>query len=159
MGILGQVINHFGVVKTNGHGMLHLYALVWLTGNLAFTTLRDRLLQDSRFAARMIHYLEAVIMQSIDLDISGHSGPSAADVPPSTKNSETDHGFHARLSTDSNTVACKKQIHSRNHNATCFKYRQKGLDKDTCRFGMPRSLVSASTIDDFGVIHLARNHA
>ncbi|CZR52918.1 uncharacterized protein PAC_02795 [Phialocephala subalpina] len=146
MGILGQVANHFGVVETNGRGMLHLHALVWLAGNLAFTTLRNRLLQDSCFAARMIHYLEAVIMQSIDLDITDHSGPSATDVPPSTKSSETDHEFH--VSTDSNAVACKKQIHSRNHNATCFKYRQKGLDKDACRFGMPRSLASASTIDE-----------
>jgi hypothetical protein len=71
--------------------LFHLHALVWLTDSLAFTTLRDRLLQDSCFAAQMIHYLEAVVMQSIDLDITGHLGPSAADLPPSTKNSETDH--------------------------------------------------------------------
>ena len=45
-GILGQVSNHFGVVETNGRGMLHLHALIWLTGNLAFSTLRERLLED-----------------------------------------------------------------------------------------------------------------
>ena len=28
IGILGQVSNHFGVVETNDHGMLHLYTLV-----------------------------------------------------------------------------------------------------------------------------------
>ena len=28
IGILGQVRNHFGVVETNGCGMLHLHALV-----------------------------------------------------------------------------------------------------------------------------------
>jgi hypothetical protein len=38
VGILGQVANHFGVVETNGRGMLHLHALVWLTGNLGFST-------------------------------------------------------------------------------------------------------------------------
>ena len=41
IGILGQVANHFGVVKTNGHGMLHLHALVWLAGNISFSILRD----------------------------------------------------------------------------------------------------------------------
>jgi hypothetical protein len=44
IGILGQVVNHFAMVETNGRGMLHLHALVWLTGNLAFSTLRDRVL-------------------------------------------------------------------------------------------------------------------
>lgn len=36
LGILGDVSDHFGVVETNGRGMLHLYPLVWLRGNLAF---------------------------------------------------------------------------------------------------------------------------
>ena len=54
VGILGQVANHFGVVETNGRGMLHLHALVWLTGNLEFSTLRDRVLRDKPFASRMV---------------------------------------------------------------------------------------------------------
>jgi hypothetical protein len=44
------------------------------------------------------------------------------------------------------------------HSATCFKYRQKGQGKDTCRFGMPRDLAPHSRVDEFGVIHLVRNH-
>jgi hypothetical protein len=39
--ILGQVVNYFAMVETNGRGMLYLYVLVWLTNNLAFSTLRD----------------------------------------------------------------------------------------------------------------------
>src|SRR4051794_39877499 len=65
IGILGQVSNHFGVVETNGRGMLHLHALVWLAGNLSFDTLRHRLLEDDEFAARMVRYLETIIVQSI----------------------------------------------------------------------------------------------
>ena len=57
VGILGQVANHFGVVETNGRGMLHLHALVWLTGNLGFGTLRARVLRDKSFASRMISLL------------------------------------------------------------------------------------------------------
>src|SRR5436190_5461708 len=63
MGILGQVSNHYGVVETNGRGMLHLHALVWLTGNIAFNDLRDRILHDNHFATRMIRYLETIIVQ------------------------------------------------------------------------------------------------
>src|SRR6266516_7352760 len=158
IGILGEVANHFGVVETNGRGMLHLHALVWVTGNLAFATLRGRLLQDKSFAYRMIRYLETVIVQSIDLDIDSRPNVEPGIVPPSAKNAETDHEFHVKLSIDSNAVACKKQVHSSNHNATCFKYSRRGRGKDSCRFGMPRDLLPASMVDELGVIHLARNH-
>ncbi|PVH69294.1 hypothetical protein DL98DRAFT_505961, partial [Cadophora sp. DSE1049] len=157
IGILGQVSNHFAVVETNGRGMLHLHALVWLTGNLAFSTLRDRVLQDKPFASRMIRYLESVIVHGIDLDVEG--GPNEpAFVPPSTCTAETDDEFHSRLSADSNAIACKKQVHSSNHNATCFKYSQKGQGSKACRFEMPRELRLNSEVDEFGVIHLTRNH-
>jgi hypothetical protein len=152
-GILGEVANHFGVVETNGRGMLHLHGLVWLTGNLAFRTLRDRLLQDEPFATRMIHYLQTTICQSIDLRTSANT-----DLPPSAKDSETDREFIVRLTSDSNAVASKKQLHSSNHTATCFKYAQSSTGRKSCRFGMPRDLVQAANVDEFGVVHLARNH-
>ncbi|KAH7305355.1 hypothetical protein BKA65DRAFT_415803 [Rhexocercosporidium sp. MPI-PUGE-AT-0058] len=79
-------------------------------------------------------------------------------MPPSTKVLETDAEFHVRLSTDSYAVASKKQLHSSNHNATCFKYSRKDPGPETCRFRMPRDLVPNSEVDEFGVIHLARNH-
>jgi hypothetical protein len=60
IGILGQVANHFGVVETNGRGMLHLHALVWLAGNIEFSTLRNRILRDKPFTSRMIRYLESL---------------------------------------------------------------------------------------------------
>jgi len=158
VGILGLVANHFGVVETNGRGMLHLHALVWLTGNLEFGTLRDRVLRDKPFALRMVRYIESVVVHSIDLD--GTSGPNVepAFAPPSAKGAEADDEFHSRLSVDSNSIAYRKQVHSSNHNATCFKYSQKGQGSETCRFGMPRELRPNSEVDELGVIHLARNH-
>ena len=39
LGIFGQISNHFGVVETNSCGMLHLHALIWVTGNVEFNTL------------------------------------------------------------------------------------------------------------------------
>jgi len=155
IGILGQVANHYGVVETNGRGMLHLHVLIWLMGNLAFSTLRERILQDGAFAQRVIHYLESIIIQSInsDNDSIPESGP--ANIPPSSKDPGSDDEFHQKLMADSNTVACKAQMHFSNHTATCFKYRQKGQGKAACRFGMPRDLQPHSEVDKLGVIHLA----
>ncbi|GFF57424.1 hypothetical protein IFM46972_10789 [Aspergillus udagawae] len=51
------------------------------------------------------------------------------------------------------------QVHSTCHFATCFKYRQMGSANSACRFGIPRDLIPASKVDEFGLIHLARNYA
>lgn len=159
IGILGDLSNHFAVVETNGRGMLHLHGLAWARGNLAFTSLRDRLLQDSEFAARMIRYLESIITQGVDVSIPHDPEVNLPSMPPSATDFESDDDFHLRLSHDSNCVARKMQVHSKHHLATCFKYRQTGSRKNVCRYGMPRDLVPTSNIDDFGLIHLARNHA
>ncbi|KAJ5111789.1 hypothetical protein NUU61_001419 [Penicillium alfredii] len=158
LGILGDLSNHYGVVETNGRGMLHMHALLWLRGNLAFTTLRNRVLNDSEFAARMIRYLEATIIQSIDDTIPHDPEVNLPSTPPSAKEMETDTEFFLRLWSDSNSVAKTTQIHSKHHLSTCFKYRQRGSGKDACRFGMPRDLIPISKVDDFGLIQLARNH-
>ncbi|OKO94694.1 ATP-dependent DNA helicase pfh1 [Penicillium subrubescens] len=158
-GILGDLSNHFAVVETNGRGMLHLHGLAWARGNLAFTTLRDRLLQDSDFAARMIRYLESIITQGVDESILHDPEVNLPSISPSATDNESDNDFHLRLSIDSNCVARKMQVHSKNHLATCFKYRKTASGKNACRFGMPRDLVPTSYIDKFGLIHLARNHA
>jgi hypothetical protein len=71
---------------------------------------------------------------------------------------ESDDEFLARLYHDGNLVAHRKQMHSKHHLAGCFKYGQKDSSKNTCRFGMPRDLLSTSTVDDLGNIHIARNH-
>ena len=88
--------------------MLHLHALVWLAGNLSFSTLWERILTDNEFATRMIRYLETIIIQSIDLGTANHPILDLLDMPPSAKNPETDYEFYIKLSTNSNAVASKK---------------------------------------------------
>ena len=126
--------------------MLHLHALVWLRGNIAFTTLRDRLREDSNFADRMIRYLDSVIMHGIHVSAAADVGVNLPNVPPSSKEQETDDEFLARLDQDSNVVASTKQRHSKNHMATCFKYSRRGTGKNACRFGMPRDLAQSMNL-------------
>ncbi|KAJ5343447.1 uncharacterized protein N7506_003271 [Penicillium brevicompactum] len=132
--------------------------MVWLKGNLAFANLRSRVLADTDFATRVLHYLESIIIQSVDESIPLDPETNLAPACPSASESESDHDFHLRLANDSNLVARSKQLHSKSHFATCFKYRPTDRSKSTCRFGMPREILPSSKIDDLGVIHLARNH-
>jgi hypothetical protein len=157
-GILGDVSNHYGVVETNGRGMLHLHALVWVQGNLTFSTLRSRVLSNSSFADRVIHYLGKVIVQSVDETISNDPELNLPATGPSACDPESIHEFSLRLMHDSNLVARSKQMYSKKHFATCFKSRANTRSGDSCRFGMPRELVPSAKINEFGIIHLARNH-
>jgi hypothetical protein len=150
MGILGDVSNHFGIVESNGRGMLHLHALVWVRGNLGFMQLRDRILTDGHFANRMIRYLEAVIVHSLQEFDVDDTGSSASSVPPSSQGPETDTEFVRTLFQDGNCVARTKQLHSKRHTATCFKYRHQTAGNRICRFGMPRDLLDTSKVDEHG---------
>ncbi|KAJ5370019.1 uncharacterized protein N7496_006111 [Penicillium cataractarum] len=158
IGILGDISNYFGVVESNGRGILHLHTLIWVRGNLGFIRLRDRILADTDFANRMISYLESVVIQSL----YGPDEDPASTVPnspPTSTAAESDAEFMERLFCDSNSVARTKQLHSKRHTATCFKYRTQRSNGNVCRFGMPRELLERSKVDDHGIIHVARNHA
>ncbi|KAJ5215235.1 uncharacterized protein N7498_001642 [Penicillium cinerascens] len=155
-GILGDVSNHYGVVETNSRGMLHLHAIMWLKGNLSFTNLRSRVLADAKFTTRVLHYLESVIIQSINKSSLVDPEVNLVPISPSASDPESDHDFHIRLADDSNLVARSK------HFATYFKNRPTDRSKKICRFGMPREIVPSSKIDDLGnpaiASYLRSNH-
>ena len=65
-GIFGDVSTYFGAVETNGRGMLHLHCLIWVTGNLDFFNLREKMLNDPEFAHQMMDYLDSIISECID---------------------------------------------------------------------------------------------
>jgi hypothetical protein len=111
--------------------MLHLHSLIWLTGNLEFFTLRDRLQSDAVFArklisllinlsimlkglaldyfysnlaGRMIRHISSVIKCSIDT-FTGELGDVAAPtLTPSARDPESDSAFGTRLHRDANAV-------------------------------------------------------
>ena len=155
--ILEQVANHYDVIETNSQEMLHLHVLIWLARNLEFNNLQDQLLQDDVFAHRMICYLKFIIVQNINFDID--STANSANTSFSSKNQDLNHEFHERLAVNSNTVAVKTQIHFFNHTVICFKYHQKDVEKNVCRFNMSQHLCSQSEVDELDVIHLSWNNS
>jgi hypothetical protein len=129
--------------------MLHLHTLIWLAGNVDFFDL-----EDPDFSRQMIEFLDSVILECIvAADSDGASEPPSR---PSTAEFDTDEAYVDALRTYSNAVASKRQLHSQNHNSTCFKYNKKGTRE--CRFDFPRPKVIDTHIDDLGIAHLRRNN-
>jgi hypothetical protein len=123
MGALGQVSNHFGMVETDGRGMLHLHTFIWAAGNLGFPTLREQVLQGENFRADMINFLESIIIQSVQ-SLPDRSGiPDRPD--PFVQSQESNEEFNERTATEANAVAAVAQLHSSSHTSTCFKYGRK----------------------------------
>src|SRR5271170_7675936 len=102
----------------------------------------------------MIHYLDSIISERID-PCESDDRPDQMSVP-SAQDFETDQGYVDALHRYGNAVASKRQIHSENHNSTCFKYNKKGQRE--CRFYFPRPKIEASHIDELGVAHLCRDN-
>src|SRR2546421_7954908 len=112
------------------------------------------MLNNAEFASQMIDYLDSIISERIDACKSENS-PSPTSVP-SAQDFETDQEYVHALRRYRNEVASKRQIHSGNHNSTCFKYSKKGTRK--CRFNFPQPKVEASYVDELGIAHLHRDN-
>ena len=67
-----------------------------------------------------------------------------------------DHpAFEAAMALDVFDITRSRQLHSRKHTSTCFKYRS----KRKCRFRMPRTLIPRTIFDEeTGVILQKRDH-
>ena len=111
------------------------------------------MLNDAEFASQMIDYLDSIISECIDACESENS-PSPTSMP--SQDFESDQDYVHALRRYGNEVASKRQIHSGNHNSTCFKYSKKGAWK--CRFNFPRPKVEASHVDELGIAHLRRDN-
>jgi hypothetical protein len=108
--------------------MLHLHGFVWLTGNVDFLSLREKILDDLAFSREMIEYFDSIISEYID--------PCESEVD-----------YMNALRSYGNDVVSKQQMHSRSHNSTCFKYSKKGTRQ--CRFNYTHE---ASHFDDLGAV-------
>ena len=156
-GILGEVQDYYAVVETNGRGMLHLHGLIWLQGNVGLESLRGRMLENSELAQRMIRYMESVICEAIDPEVTARKGSTLATEAPQAKDFSNLDDYRLALRQDALAVAAAKQMHSPQHTATCFKYNRR-IATQRCRFRKPESLEPVSRLDEHGVIHLRRNN-
>ena len=82
-----------------------------------------------------------------------HPEPGSRVFQPMTSPDHPD--FEAAMALDVFDITRSRQLHSRKHTPTCFKYRS----KRKCRFRMPRTLVPNTIFDEeTGVILQKRDH-
>lgn len=63
-GFFGLILNYFATVKTNSHGMLHLYCLMWLKGVSHLATLQSLIQSNVKFRQPFLLFLEYIIKYS-----------------------------------------------------------------------------------------------
>ena len=123
-GILGEVSHYAGVVETNGRGMLHLHGFIWLTGNLDFPILRQKLLSDPEFKGRLVEYLQSIISESVDeVAARAYSSQHPNETPSTDVVGQDDEDWAECMKNHGNSVAYKKNMHS--HTSSCYKYGYK----------------------------------
>ena len=124
VGILGEISNHFAVVEENNRHMLHLHGFAWVTGNMEFTKLQDRVLADLDFRNRLVSYLQMSISEVVDEIWAEEYKDSHPDLDRfvDDPNDSTDQ-FWSKMEADSNYIFSRCQIHR--HTFTCFKYGNK----------------------------------
>ena len=71
---MGEVRDYYAVIEINSHGILYLYRLIWLQGNIELKSLREHMLKDSELAQRMIKYLECIISKVVKPDTAAGEG-------------------------------------------------------------------------------------
>ncbi|KAJ6102597.1 hypothetical protein N7486_005024 [Penicillium sp. IBT 16267x] len=94
---------------------------------------------------RAMLHLHTLVWMRGNLDSS--PGASVLSTPPLPTTPESDSEFIQKLFLNSNAIARTRQLHSKRHTATCFKYRQPGSAHDSYRFGMLRDLLEASKVN------------
>ena len=100
----------------------------------------------------MIHYFKFIIKYFVDLIIENLENLKSQFQSLSVKKSETDNVFEHELNYNSNAVAFKQQMHSKNHTYICFKYIKKKFQK--CKFFFFHKLIAETYMNIHKVIQL-----
>lgn len=103
-GLFGPISTYFGMVETNGRGILHLHCLVWFKGMSSFSDLRRKIVDEDGFKAWLLSFLDQVIrceLTLVDTDkVLPEVGPSVT-----TAGEDEASSFPSRLKDDANLVA------------------------------------------------------
>jgi len=99
------------------------------------------------------HYLDSIIFECIDSNALDNNDISSSF--PSAKDFDNTENYMDALHTYGNCIAPNRQLHSQNHNPTCFKYSKEGTRQ--YRF-FPRPTVEKPFINELGIVHLRREN-
>ncbi len=152
-GLLGPISNYFGIVETNGRGILHLHCLVWLKGVSHLAMLRMQLQSNDEFRQKLLLFLEHIIKYLASQNPHFQTLDQAC---PNANNPIITLEFADLLRSNNEAVARKIQMHLPSHNPTCYKYNTR--ESKVCRFDFLRPSLPNLKIDINGTIRLKRDN-
>ncbi|THV00097.1 hypothetical protein K435DRAFT_619932, partial [Dendrothele bispora CBS 962.96] len=148
-GVLGVVKAYYGCVEAQGRGSLHCHLLVWVEGGLNPNELKDRVLNDEEFKARLIAFLEDTISTCIPDDIPDPPSILSSQFHPCSvrgvPTNLTDEQREPALQKDFHNLVKSCQVHA--HTKTCYKYCRDGEPK-FCRFDLDESNTRTESVVD-----------
>lgn len=150
VGILGPMRAHYGVVESNGRGMLHVHCFVWVDGGYKLPELWETLNNKTQIDnhTKIIQYLESVIKEHIDQpeDTVQNSIFKANFLDSTRINMISELDFKQWAA----EIANEFQRHLQTHTPSC---RKGGVE---CRYSFPRELVRVSHVQE-AVVRLKRD--
>lgn len=162
-GYFGRCKAYYGMVEAQGRGTLHLHILIWLEGNPDPQRLRDKLVGDPGFQARMFAWLEAMISCETpgttecfkDLEgVTARRPPRDPNIiDPRVANTPliigmTDEAFETAFQTFVGELAVVCNWHE--HKETCWKHLKEGDERgdSTCRMRIDGSTRAVTELDE-----------
>lgn len=145
-GIFGFVDGYIGTVEAQGRGTLHLHMVIWLTGSVTSSQMKELLLTE-QFRNRVKEFIHA----NVKADLPGYVGTQVLTIPkkknvafsrpidPRTEGSEREIAAKER------TLARTVQVHQ--CGTGCMKISKKGL---ACKRRAPFALSDSDWVDEDG---------
>ncbi|KZO91132.1 hypothetical protein CALVIDRAFT_489496, partial [Calocera viscosa TUFC12733] len=174
VGLFGTCSGFFGMVEAQGRGTLHCHMLVWIAGNPSPSVLRQRIVEDDQFKARMFTWLEKMIscefpgQTAVTVEANGalpmpRLARDAID-PRSTPGPQVRDYRHVAEFWDAfrlHVSALVERCNWHEHKMTCWKHLKRGEEPsdEKCRMRIDGSTRSCTDIDpETGSIRLRRLH-
>lgn len=182
-GLFGSTDAYYGTVEAQGRLTLHLHTLVWIKGSPPPQVIRDRLLAESDFETRLLHWLSECVtgdflgstgselaskledkfvqrMPSGEMKIARRMRASVRDpattlplCPPVPSDAKALQDWYAAFVADTDELVFCSNRHDPSHGKGCW--RVKG---QYCRARFPRPLLSTTDIDkESGAIRFAKS--
>lgn len=182
VGIFGKTTAYYGTVEQQGRLTLHLHLLIWIANAFSPQQVRDTILTDIDFRARLLCWLESChrgdFHTGTDQQIHDRLLPSAVSYaadegefldiedyllardpvtclprpPPATDDAAAVAEWHAEMLTTADNIVYLSNRHDPEHRKGCMRGKPR-----QCRARFPRELFPETQVDDTGAIRFRKH--
>src|SRR5271155_2921952 len=160
-GLFGKMRHHYGTIEYQGRGTPHVHLAIWIEGTTTPAVMRQKAMVDEQYRERLLRYISRLVTETLPPNVSDDVAEQFGDREFGSRafcpfpQPESDD-FEAQKQLDLYDLVHSRNMHSKSHTPTCFKY---GNSKK-CRSKFPRALVEETRMDpETGLIQLKRADA